>query len=214
MRQRGPDGEAVRTEPEPADAADAADAADVAGASGVVDVRDEPDGEQVIPVHGARVGLERVVDVPPERLWDLLADVTRIGEWSPECVEAHWRDPDRGPVVGARFTATNRFANGGVGHVTCVVTEAARPRTFGWVVLDADDDPHRPGSAWSYELLPADAPGRTRVRHTFVHGPGESGLTAAVREHPERGEAVVAARLAVLRRHMSTTLDRMVAAAR
>ncbi|GAA2759901.1 SRPBCC family protein [Actinopolymorpha rutila] len=168
----------------------------------------------MIQVHGARVDLERVVDVPPERMWDLLADVTRIGEWSPECVEAHWRDPGRGPVAGARFAATNRFAHGGVGRVTCVVTEATRPRVFAWVVLDASDDPDRPGSVWTYELLPADAPGRTRVRHTFVHGPGESGLTVAVREHPERAEAVVAGRLAVLRRHMSTTLDRMVAAAR
>lgn len=168
----------------------------------------------MIQVHGARVDLERVVDVAPGRLWDLLADVTRIGEWSPECVEAHWREPVRGPVAGAWFAATNRFAHGGVGHVTCVVIEATRPRAFGWVVLDGADDPERPGSAWSYELLPADAPGRTRVRHTFVHGPGESGVTAAVREHPERGEAVVAGRLAVLRRHMSITLDRMVAAAR
>lgn len=43
----------------------------------------------------------------------------------------------------------NRFANGRMGTVTCVVTEAERPGTFAWTVLD---DAGRVGSVWHYEL--------------------------------------------------------------
>jgi hypothetical protein len=40
------------------------------------------------------------------RLWEMVSDVTRMGEWSPETTGAHWLDGASGPVVGARFKAT------------------------------------------------------------------------------------------------------------
>jgi uncharacterized protein YndB with AHSA1/START domain len=81
----------------------------------------------------------------PEQVWDLVADITRVGEWSPECIRATWLgQPDR-PQPGARFTGHNRLPNGFEYEVTCVVTDADPPRTFAWVVLDSSGDPaHRP----------------------------------------------------------------------
>lgn len=48
------------------------------------------------------------MQAPAERIYDLVSDVTRMGEWSPECVRCRWVDGATGPVVGARFKATNK----------------------------------------------------------------------------------------------------------
>jgi uncharacterized protein YndB with AHSA1/START domain len=159
-------------------------------------------------VTGATTEVELVVDRPIEQLWELVTDVGRIGEWSPECVGAAWR-PGQGevPRVGARFDARNEYPDGFVSQVECVVTAAARPSVFEWVVLDDDQDVTRPGSIWRYELAP-DGPG-VRVRHRFTHGPGLTGVREFVREHPDRARAALDGRLAQLRRNMGTTLRAM-----
>jgi uncharacterized protein YndB with AHSA1/START domain len=48
------------------------------------------------------------VSAPPEKVYDLVADVRRMGEWSPETVKAEWIDGATGPATGARFKGTNR----------------------------------------------------------------------------------------------------------
>lgn len=48
------------------------------------------------------------VDAASDRLYDLISDVTRMGEWSPECYRCEWTDGATGPAVGARFKAWNR----------------------------------------------------------------------------------------------------------
>ena len=40
---------------------------------------------------------------PPAEVWDLVSDVTRIGEFSPETFEARWTRGSTGPEVGATF---------------------------------------------------------------------------------------------------------------
>ena len=54
------------------------------------------------------VQVETTVAAPPEAVWDLLADVTRIGEFSPECKQAEWLDGATGAAVGARFAGYNQ----------------------------------------------------------------------------------------------------------
>lgn len=162
-------------------------------------------------VTGVRAEVELVLDVPPERLWDLVTDVGRIGRWSPECEHAAWLDGAAGPRPGHRFAGRNRFPGGLVTEVVCVVTEAERPRTFGWVVLDPDGDPGTPSTAWRYELRPGDRPYRTVVRHTVVHGPGYSGLRDAVESDPDPAGRIRRRdeRLAELRANMAATLVAM-----
>ena len=48
------------------------------------------------------------IDAPPEKVYAVVTDVTRMGEWSPETVKVEWLDGATGPVVGARFKGTNR----------------------------------------------------------------------------------------------------------
>ena len=47
-----------------------------------------------------------VIKLSPEELYDMVADVTRVGEWSPVCTACWWDEGD-GPQVGAKFTGRN-----------------------------------------------------------------------------------------------------------
>jgi uncharacterized protein YndB with AHSA1/START domain len=168
-------------------------------------------GQAVDEVTGLTAAAEEVVTARPELVWDLVADVTRVGEWSPECIRGAWLGHPGRPQPGARFTGRSRFANGFESEVTCVVTEADRPRAFAWVVLDDSGDPARPSSAWRYQIDPL--PGGSRVRQRFTHGPGASYLRAAAAEAPDQAAEIIAGRRDALRANMSTTLSAMKAAA-
>jgi hypothetical protein len=120
-------------------------------------------------VTGLTAAAEEEVIARPELVWDMVADITRIGGWSPECIRAAWlADPGR-PRPGARFTGRNRLPSGFEYEVICVVTEADRPRAFGWAVLDDSGDPARPSALWRYLIDPIH--GGSRVRQRFTHGP-------------------------------------------
>jgi hypothetical protein len=97
-------------------------------------------------------------------------------------------------------------------EVTCVVTEADRPRSFAWEVLDDSGDPARPSSSWRYRIDPLPG-GGSRVRQRFTHGPGDSFLRAAAARMPDRACEIIAARQDMLRANMSATLSAMKAAA-
>ena len=169
-------------------------------------------GQIADEVTGLTAATEEVVAARPELVWDLVADITRVGGWSPECIRAAWLTEPGRPHPGARFTGHNRLPNGFEYEVTCVVTEADRPGTFAWVVLDDSGDPARPSSLWRYRIDPLPG-GRSRVRQRFIHGPGASFLRAVAAEAPERAPGVIAARRDGLRANMSATLRAMKATA-
>jgi len=169
-------------------------------------------GQIAYEVTGLTTAAEEVVAARPELVWDLVADVTRIGGWSPECIRAAWlADPDR-LRPGARFTGHNHLPHGFEYEVICVVTEADRPRAFAWVVLDDSGVPARPSSSWRYRIDPLPG-GGSRVRQRFTHGPGDSYLRAAAARMPDRAAEIIAARRDGLRANMSAALRAMKAAA-
>ena len=141
-------------------------------------------------------------------MWDLITDVARIGQWSPECKGGAWLDGGR-PRVGARFEGENHFGNGFIATTTCVITEAEHPSVFEWIVLDPSHSTDSPGSIWRYELAPGDAPGQTRVRQRFVHGPGVTGLSEHMASHPEQAQEILQERLDQLRKNMTATVEGM-----
>jgi uncharacterized protein YndB with AHSA1/START domain len=157
---------------------------------------------------GAQVVVDFTIDKDPAEVWDLITDVSRIGEWSPECASGAWLDGGSAKP-GARFEGLNRYEGGFEATVTCVVTEAEEPGVFEWVVLDPSEDPAHPGSVWRYELAPGDAPRQTRVLHRFVHGPGITGLSEGMRENPDEAAVILQSRLDMLRQHMTVTLEGM-----
>jgi uncharacterized protein YndB with AHSA1/START domain len=163
-------------------------------------------------VTGLTATAEEVVSAPPELVWDLAADITRVGEWSPECIRADWLGQPGRPRLGARFTGHNRLDIGLEYDVNCMVTEADRPRAFAWVVLDDSEDPARPSSLWRYRIDPLPG-GGSRIRQRFTHGPGFSFLREAAAEAPHHAVAIIAARLDWLQSNMRATLRAMKAAA-
>jgi uncharacterized protein YndB with AHSA1/START domain len=54
------------------------------------------------------VKVTQAIDAPAERVWAMVSDVTRMGEWSPENQGARWLQGATGPKQGAKFEGTNR----------------------------------------------------------------------------------------------------------
>lgn len=75
-----------------------------------------------------------VVAVPPSRLYALVSDVTRTGEWSPVC-KACWWDEGAGPRVGAWFTGRNELPER-TWETRSQVVAAEPGREFAWEVND------------------------------------------------------------------------------
>ena len=96
------------------------------------------------------------IAAPPEALWDMVADVTRMGEWSPECYSCRWVGKRREPVAGARFVGFNR--RGWARWFTTNEVEQAEPgRAFVFRTRET-------GVRWGYRFEP-DGDG-TRVTET------------------------------------------------
>jgi len=90
------------------------------------------------------------VDVPSDRLWSMVSDVTRMGSWSPETYEAAWLDGASGPQVGARFKGRNK--RGPFKWSTkCTVVAADPGKRFEFVVGTAD----KPVTRWRYSFAPS-----------------------------------------------------------
>ncbi|MGH9028690.1 MAG: SRPBCC family protein [Acidimicrobiales bacterium] len=90
---------------------------------------------------------------PADRIWDLVSDVTRIGEYSPETFEAKWIEGATGPEVDAKFKGhVKRNGKGPVYWTTCTVVTCEPGREFAFGVGPAA----RPLNVWRYRLEPAD----------------------------------------------------------
>lgn len=74
-----------------------------------------------------------VIDARAEALYDMVADVTRTGEWSPVCTSCWWDDPEQGAVVGARFTGHNELPDR-IWETRSEVIAADRGREFAFIV--------------------------------------------------------------------------------
>jgi uncharacterized protein YndB with AHSA1/START domain len=102
------------------------------------------------------------MNAPPEQVWDLVADVTKIGRYSPETFEAEWLDGATGPALGARFRGhVKRNGVGPTYWTTCTVVACEPGREFAFGVGAGD----RPLNVWRYVLEPAG--GGTDVTESF-----------------------------------------------
>jgi Polyketide cyclase / dehydrase and lipid transport len=90
------------------------------------------------------------IDVSPEVLYDLVSDVRRMGEWSPECRRCEWIDGATGPAVGARFKGSNAHGLARWSTTTKVVA-AESGREFAFVTGHLGRDMTK----WSYRFEPA-----------------------------------------------------------
>jgi uncharacterized protein YndB with AHSA1/START domain len=95
--------------------------------------------------------VSQTIAAPPERVYDLLADVTQMHRWSPVSTGGRWLDGATQAVEGARFKGSNkegRFR----WSTTCRILEARRGEALSWHVLLF-------GARWGYRFEPDGAGG-------------------------------------------------------
>ena len=144
-----------------------------------------------------------VVAASPEKVYALVADVTRMPEFSPEVTSVRWLDGATGPVAGARFEAVNTAASGKSWKNRPVVTVADPGREFAFTRTET-----AAGTiAWRYRFEPVD--GGTRIVESYEVERPVSRLGWLVIEKVFRGGD----RREALRAGMRTTLERLRVAA-
>jgi uncharacterized protein YndB with AHSA1/START domain len=86
------------------------------------------------------------IDAPPERVYEIVTDITQMGRLSPECVGGRWLGDATGPAVGARFKGTNKR---GIARwsTTNEVVEADTGRAFSF-------ETQQSGARWTYRFEP------------------------------------------------------------
>jgi uncharacterized protein YndB with AHSA1/START domain len=91
------------------------------------------------------------MDAPPETVWALVSDVTRIGEFSPETFEARWTRGSTGPEVGAHFKGhVKRNGVGPTYWTPCRVTKCVPNEVFEFLVGTEDVAVNN----WGYRIEP------------------------------------------------------------
>ncbi len=105
-----------------------------------------------------------VIEAPPERIYALVADLPRMGEWSPECRQVEWLDGSSGPAEGARFIGHNQGGPRGLMKWSRRgrVLTAEPGREFAFVTEEGG----REGTEWRYRLEPLE--GGTRVTESYT----------------------------------------------
>jgi uncharacterized protein YndB with AHSA1/START domain len=92
------------------------------------------------------------INAAPEVVWQLVADITRMGEWSPECVRAEWENDSTQPEVGAHFHGYNR-AGTFEWDAPCIVTDCEPGKVFAFAVPREGETMNR----WRFEFAPSAA---------------------------------------------------------
>ncbi len=72
-----------------------------------------------------QIRVQRTIRSDAAHLYDLVSDLPRMGEWSPENTGGAWIDGSSGPAVGAHFKGTNQ--SGRMRWSTNVVVTVAQP---------------------------------------------------------------------------------------
>jgi len=141
--------------------------------------------------------VSRDIAASPQAVYDAISDISRMGEWSPECHQCEWLDDATSAVVGARFDGHNR--NEGNEWTTQGTVSAADPgRKFAFDCSVRDFH----YATWSYEIEEIETGSRvTEIWDDYrpeeiINQPSRSG---------------VADRVAFNQESMATTLDRLAA---
>lgn len=146
--------------------------------------------------------VERTIRATPEALYDIVSDVTRLPELSPEIRSATWVRGATGPAVGARFRAVNTLGGPIIWPNWPVVLVADPGREF----TISRTEPLFGTLEWQYRFEPEGE--GTRVLESYtVTKPLTSTAYFLLRLMGESDRA------ATLRRGMGETLERLAAVA-
>lgn len=147
-----------------------------------------------------QVSVTRGISAPANQVWEMVADVTQMGRWSPEHEEAIWLWGATSPVPGAAFRGMNRNGKKKWKTVGKIVdAEPSRLLRFNITAIGLKV------SEWTYEFE-STADG-CQITETWVD---RRGVIAKALGKPVTG---VEDRVAHNRSGMEQTLDRLKSAA-
>ena len=145
------------------------------------------------------VEISRPIAASPDAVYDAIADVTRMGEWSEECHRCEWHEGVDGPAVGASFDGHNR--NGDLEWTTqgtITVADPGRELVFQCSMRGFHF------STWGYRIEPTAAGCLVTEWSEDLRPDSALEFSARMSGVSDRAERN--------RRTMSTTLDRLAAA--
>ncbi len=92
-----------------------------------------------------------VIDSDPQTVFAVVSDITRTGEWSPECTAGRWAGGASGPMVGATFEGDNQVKIAGLTvkrwTTTSEVTACTPGEVFEFVAEGY--------TTWRYDIAPS-----------------------------------------------------------
>lgn len=142
-----------------------------------------------------------VVAVPPEPLYDFIADMPSVGQISPQCLGGEWEGDDRG--AGAFFVGSNA-AGERAWKARMRVAVAERPREFAWENIGDGTKPAPdeivPFARWGYRFTPVD--GGTLVEESWR-------LVTMYKELEAAGPAILASLPTRMKASIDETLLRL-----
>lgn len=129
-----------------------------------------------------------VVAADIDAVWNVVSDVTRVGEWSHECVGAEWLDGSTAPVPGARFRGRNKARVFRWGRVCEIVS--ADPYEIAWFTIPAWRTPD--STEWRISLEAVDGGTKITQRYNVRKAPKAVSFLFAllVPAHRDRDEAI------------------------
>ena len=162
----------------------------------------DPGDERAIWSNGTMphaIEVERTIAASPRQVYELVSDLTRMGEWSPENIGGRWARGATKPVVGAKFRGRNR--RGWRRWTTTVtVTEAKPGEAF---TFEVSAGPFSVAT-WGFRMKPAEESGSsTTVTQRFVDRRGRfmtglGGLVTGVGDRATHNRAAMERTLAGL----------------
>lgn len=106
---------------------------------------------------------QTTIQATADEVYDLVADLPRMGEWSPECQKVEWTDSSAAPTVGATFVGHNKGGPAGLmrwsRHGRVLVAD--RGRSFSFVTEEGG----RESTEWRYDFESVE--GGTRVTESY-----------------------------------------------
>jgi hypothetical protein len=105
-----------------------------------------------------------VIQAPPCALYDLVSDVTRTPEFSPNVLRSRWIGGATGPAVGARFKARSAPRRGRAPSNKPMVTVADPAREFAFI----RSVPLAGTIEWRFRFIPVGSATRVVESYTVV----------------------------------------------
>lgn len=109
-----------------------------------------------------------IINRPPDVVFAAITDITRTGEWSPECTGCRWVGGATEPTVGAKFEGDNKVVVAGITMkrwtTTSEITACELGKVFEFVAEGY--------TTWRYEFEAAGEGTRVTESYSFTSSGG------------------------------------------